>query len=62
MKKILYAALFAALSGCVCKAPNGDYCQTTRTITYSATLDTTETVNQIRQHNAVFQELCGGLK
>lgn len=29
-----------------------------KTITYSATLDTEATVHQIRQHNAVYQELC----
>lgn len=45
------------LSGCVCKA-GGDYCVVAKTITYSATLDTEETVHQIRQHNAVYQELC----
>lgn len=60
MKKILCFVLFVALNGCVCKAPDGDFCMTARTITYSGTWDTPETVNQIRQHNAVYQELCGG--
>lgn len=60
MKKILCFALLVVLTGCVCKAPTGDYCLITRTITYSGTWDTPDTVNQIRQHNAVYQELCGG--
>lgn len=57
MKKFGLVALFL-LSGCVCKV-EGDYCLITKTITYSASMDTPETVHQIRQHNAAYQELCG---
>ena len=56
MKTLCLLALLV-LSGCTYKT-DGDFCLIAKTITYSASMDTPATVHQIRQHNAVFQELC----
>lgn len=54
----LILALCLLVGGCVCKAPNGNYCDVARPITFSGDWDTRDTIHQIRQHNAVYRELC----
>lgn len=58
MKTILFFGILSGLSSCV--RMTGDFCLVVKPISYSGSRDTQETIYQIRQHNAVYQELCGG--
>ena len=54
--------LALSLSGCLTTPETVivDDCDVFSAISYSASLDTPETVTQIRRHNARFLELCSG--
>lgn len=53
--------LLLSLSACLMTPKIGivDDCDIFSTITYSANLDTAETVSQVRRHNARYLALCG---
>jgi hypothetical protein len=54
--------LALSLSGCLTTPETVivDDCDVFSAISYSASLDTAETVSQIRRHNARYLELCSG--
>lgn len=60
MRMLIFVMLI--LSGCEGMPVKGDTtrtaCQVFRPITYSATQDTPETVQQVRGHNAAYASLC----
>lgn len=71
MKQIIIAAFAAlALAGCAANGKNLDlnlvpvslepdnFCQVSRKVRWSTT-DSTETIDQIRRHNAKVDRLCG---
>lgn len=56
MRTILFFGILSGLSSCA--RPTGDFCLIAKPITYSGYGDTEETIYQVRQHNAVYKELC----
>ena len=53
------AIIAVSLAACQTATRPSVYCDIARPITYSATQDTPETVRQIQEANAVYNELCG---
>ena len=53
----------ATLAGCSLLTPTiatvGTACSSFRIITYSASQDSTETIRQLREHNAAWRAVCG---
>ena len=62
MIRSIAMAVFLALSLSACADPQivDTSCASFQPIRYSASRDTPETVDQVRQHNAAWKALCGG--
>lgn len=54
---VIMIGMIATLPACT-KLISGDFCAIADPIEYSALFDTQETIQQIREHNAVYDELC----
>ena len=59
MKQWISIAIALSLAGCT-PAVVDSYCLNARPITFSAALDSAETIRQVREHNAVYAHLCHG--
>lgn len=60
MKTVIFSFIFF-ISGCATASipmANSIPCQALKTISYSAKSDSTQTVIEVREYNAVYKDLC----